>query len=44
MGLQVLAYGGGRPAPFHRVICQSQALEPGMLLAANAEVDLTLTS
>jgi len=29
MGLQVLAYGGEKPAPFHRAICQPQALEAG---------------
>ena len=27
MGMQILAYGGSKPAPFQQVICQSQALE-----------------
>lgn len=28
--MQILAYGGTKPAPFHRGICESQALEPGI--------------
>ncbi|CZT21145.1 related to para-nitrobenzyl esterase [Ramularia collo-cygni] len=27
VGMQILAYGAEKPAPFHRAICQSQALE-----------------
>lgn len=27
MGMQVLAYGGSKPVPFQRIICESQALE-----------------
>ena len=30
MGLHLLAYGGEKPAPFQRAICESQALEPGI--------------
>ena len=30
VGLQVLAYGGSRPVPFHSAIMESTALEPGM--------------
>lgn len=28
--MQIMAYGGGKPAPFQQGICQSQALEPGI--------------
>jgi carboxylesterase type B len=28
--MQVLAYGGEKPLPFQRAICESQALEPGI--------------
>ena len=28
--MQILAYGGNRPAPFQQGICESQALEPGI--------------
>lgn len=28
--MQLLAYGGSKPVPFHQAICQSQALEPGI--------------
>ncbi|PSN73818.1 putative lipase [Corynespora cassiicola Philippines] len=30
VGLQLLAYGGTKPLPYQRGICQSQALEPGI--------------
>lgn len=30
MGMQTLAFGGAKPAPFQQVICESQALEPGI--------------
>ncbi|MBW0524572.1 hypothetical protein O181_064287, partial [Austropuccinia psidii MF-1] len=30
IGLQLLAYGGSKPLPFQRAICESQALEPGI--------------
>ncbi|KAJ3460135.1 hypothetical protein MRS44_011002 [Fusarium solani] len=30
VGMQTLAYGGTKPAPFNQGICQSQALEPGI--------------
>lgn len=30
MGMQMLAYGGTRPAPFHQVIAESQVLEPAI--------------
>lgn len=30
VGLQIMAYGGSKPAPFQRAICESQALEPGI--------------
>ncbi|KAF2015243.1 putative lipase [Aaosphaeria arxii CBS 175.79] len=30
VGMQLLAYGGTKPLPFRRGICQSQALEPGI--------------
>ncbi|RSL58817.1 hypothetical protein CEP54_007582 [Fusarium duplospermum] len=30
VGMQTLAYGGLKPAPFNQGICQSQALEPGI--------------
>jgi carboxylesterase type B len=30
VGLQLLAYGGAKPLPFQRGICESQALEPGI--------------
>lgn len=30
VGMQILAYGGSKPAPFQRAICQSQALEGGI--------------
>ncbi|KAH7268780.1 Carboxylesterase family-domain-containing protein [Fusarium solani] len=30
VGMQTLAYGGTKPAPFNQCICQSQALEPGI--------------
>lgn len=30
VGLHLLAYGGEKPLPFHRGICESQALEPGI--------------
>lgn len=28
--MQIMAYGGSKPAPFHQGICESQALEPGI--------------
>lgn len=28
--MQILAYGGSKPVPFHQGICESQALEPGI--------------
>lgn len=28
--MQLLAYGGSKPFPFHQAVCQSQALEPGI--------------
>lgn len=30
MGMQILAYGASKPAPFNKAICQSQALEGGI--------------
>ncbi|KAL2270630.1 hypothetical protein VTJ83DRAFT_1 [Remersonia thermophila] len=30
VGMHMMAYGGSKPAPFQRAICQSQALEPGI--------------
>lgn len=30
VGMQIMAYGGKKPAPFQQAICQSQALEPGI--------------
>lgn len=30
VGMQILAYGGEKPLPFHQGIAQSQALEPGI--------------
>ncbi|KAJ4298231.1 hypothetical protein N0V90_006130 [Kalmusia sp. IMI 367209] len=30
VGVQLLAYGGEKPLPYQRGICQSQALEPGI--------------
>ncbi|KAI2466133.1 carboxylesterase family protein [Annulohypoxylon bovei var. microspora] len=30
VGMQIMAYGGSKPAPFQRSICESQALEPGI--------------
>ncbi|KAH9901809.1 acetylcholinesterase [Xylariomycetidae sp. FL2044] len=30
VGMQIMAYGGERPVPFQRAICESQALEPGI--------------
>ncbi|KAK5994023.1 Secreted lipase [Cladobotryum mycophilum] len=30
VGLQIMAYGGTKPVPFHQAICESQALEPGI--------------
>ncbi|KAF2191569.1 putative lipase [Zopfia rhizophila CBS 207.26] len=30
VGMQLMAYGGTKPLPFQRGICQSQALEPGI--------------
>jgi carboxylesterase type B len=30
VGLQLLAYGGTKPLPYQRGICESQALEPGI--------------
>lgn len=30
IGMQTLAYGGSKPAPFQQGICESQALEPGI--------------
>ncbi|KAI1214153.1 carboxylesterase family protein [Annulohypoxylon truncatum] len=30
VGMQIMAYGGSKPAPFQRGICESQALEPGI--------------
>lgn len=30
IGVQVMAYGAAKPAPFHQVICESQVLEPGI--------------
>ena len=30
VGLQIMAYGGSKPAPFHKAIAQSQVLEPGI--------------
>lgn len=34
---QILAYGGSQKAPFHRAICESTALEPG--ITANLTLD-----
>ncbi|KUI58608.1 Lipase 4 [Cytospora mali] len=31
VGMQILAYGASKPVPFHQSICQSQALEPGIM-------------
>ena len=30
IGMQIMAYGGEKPLPFHRGIAQSQSLEPGI--------------
>ncbi|KAI0838878.1 carboxylesterase family protein [Hypoxylon sp. FL0890] len=30
VGMQIMAYGGSKPAPFQQGICESQALEPGI--------------
>jgi carboxylesterase type B len=30
VGLQIMAYGGSKPVPFHKAIAQSQVLEPGI--------------
>lgn len=30
VGMQIMAFGGSKPAPFQRGICESQALEPGI--------------
>ncbi|GAB7328670.1 hypothetical protein MBLNU13_g00597t2 [Cladosporium sp. NU13] len=30
VGLQIMAYGGSKPVPFHKAIAQSQVLEPGL--------------
>ncbi|KAI1326857.1 putative lipase [Xylariaceae sp. FL0255] len=30
VGMQIMAYGGSKPAPFQQAICESQALEPGI--------------
>ncbi|SPO06786.1 related to para-nitrobenzyl esterase [Cephalotrichum gorgonifer] len=30
VGLHLLSYGGSKPVPFQRAICESQALEPGL--------------
>ncbi|GJN78566.1 hypothetical protein PLIIFM63780_002060 [Purpureocillium lilacinum] len=30
VGMQIMAYGGSKPVPFHQGICESQALEPGI--------------
>ncbi|KAI1774945.1 carboxylesterase family protein [Hypoxylon cercidicola] len=30
VGMQIMAYGGAKPAPFQQGICESQALEPGI--------------
>ncbi|ETN40053.1 uncharacterized protein HMPREF1541_04328 [Cyphellophora europaea CBS 101466] len=30
VGMQIMAYGGTKPVPFQRGICESQALEPGI--------------
>ena len=30
MGMQIMAYGGQKPVPFHQAIAQSQILEPGI--------------
>jgi carboxylesterase type B len=30
VGLQIMAYGGEKPVPFHKAIAQSQVLEPGI--------------
>ena len=30
VGMQIMAYGGEKPVPFHQAICESQALEPGI--------------
>ncbi len=30
VGMQIMAYGGSQPVPFHQAICESQALEPGI--------------
>lgn len=38
VGMQILAYGGSKGAPFHRAICESQALEPG--ITANYTIDV----
>ncbi|ROW04066.1 hypothetical protein VSDG_01168 [Cytospora chrysosperma] len=31
VGMQMMAYGGSKPIPFQQGICQSQALEPGIM-------------
>ncbi|KAF4461877.1 para-nitrobenzyl esterase [Fusarium albosuccineum] len=30
IGMQIMAFGGKKPVPFHQAICESQALEPGI--------------
>ncbi|KAI3321813.1 putative lipase [Xylariaceae sp. AK1471] len=30
VGMQIMAYGGSKPVPFHQGICESQANEPGI--------------
>lgn len=31
VGMQIMAYGGKKPTPFQQAICESQALEPGIV-------------
>ncbi|KAI1185565.1 putative lipase [Nemania serpens] len=31
IGMQIMAYGGSKPVPFHQGICESQANEPGII-------------
>ncbi|KAI1470940.1 alpha/beta-hydrolase [Daldinia caldariorum] len=37
VGIQIMAYGGSKPVPFQQGICESQALEPGII--ANFTID-----
>ncbi|KAL9484971.1 hypothetical protein ACSS6W_003760 [Trichoderma asperelloides] len=39
VGAHILSYGGTKPVPFQRAICQSQAMEPG--ITANYTLDAT---